>query len=242
MRDLVESKDDFKQGASAFTKRARCHDLDESRHLREFRRAVGAAGDRRSSGRSPAPMTCSCASMPPASAITTCSRAAARFPAASRTASSATRSRARSSTPARTCRPARVGERVVIYQRLYCGQCRYCLSGRQDLCRNSRVLGESGGGGYAEFTCAPARNAIRMPDGLDMTSAALAVCPVGTSVRAALGVAQVEPGADGADHRRRRRAGPAPDPGGQERERARDRGDQFARKRRRSSVRPAPTR
>ena len=88
----------------------------------------------------------------------------------------------------------RNGERVVVYQRLYCGQCRYCLSGRQDLCRNSRVLGESGGGGYAEFTCAPARNAIRMPDGLDMKSAALAVCPVGTSVRAALGVAQVEPG------------------------------------------------
>jgi acryloyl-coenzyme A reductase len=88
----------------------------------------------------------------------------------------------------------RMGERVVIYQRLYCGQCRYCLSGRQDLCRNSRVLGESGGGGYAEFTCAPARNAVRMPDGLDMTAAALAVCPVGTSVRSALGVAKVEPG------------------------------------------------
>ena len=88
----------------------------------------------------------------------------------------------------------RKGERVVIYQRLYCGQCRYCLSGRQDLCRNSRVLGESGGGGYAEYTCVPARNAVRIPDGLDMTAAALAVCPVGTSVRAALGVAQVEPG------------------------------------------------
>lgn len=89
---------------------------------------------------------------------------------------------------------SRVGERVVIYQRLYCGTCRYCLGGRQDLCRNSRVLGESGGGGYAEFTCAPARNAIRVPDGLDMNKAALAVCPVGTSVRAALGVGQVEPG------------------------------------------------
>src|SRR3954454_10288098 len=25
----------------------------------------------------------------------------------------------------------RIGERVVLYQRLYCGQCRYCLSGRQ---------------------------------------------------------------------------------------------------------------
>jgi D-arabinose 1-dehydrogenase-like Zn-dependent alcohol dehydrogenase len=88
----------------------------------------------------------------------------------------------------------RIGERVVLYQRLYCGQCRHCLSGRHDLCRNSRVLGESGGGGYAEFTCAPARNAIRMPDGLDMKSAALAVCPVGTSVRAALGVAAIGPG------------------------------------------------
>jgi acryloyl-coenzyme A reductase len=88
----------------------------------------------------------------------------------------------------------RIGERVVVYQRLCCGACRYCLRGRQDLCRNSRVLGESGGGGYAEFTCVPARNAIPMPAGLDMNAAALAVCPVGTSVRAALGVAKVEPG------------------------------------------------
>ena len=83
----------------------------------------------------------------------------------------------------------RIGERVVIYQRLFCGSCRYCLSGRQDLCRNSRVLGEQGGGGYAEFACVPARNAIRIPAGLDMKAAALAVCPVGTSVRATLGVA-----------------------------------------------------
>jgi acryloyl-coenzyme A reductase len=90
--------------------------------------------------------------------------------------------------------PGRIGERVVVYQRLYCGTCRYCLRGRHDLCRNSRVLGESGGGGYAEFACVPARNAIRMPDGLDMNAAALAVCPVGTSVRAALGVARVGPG------------------------------------------------
>jgi len=90
--------------------------------------------------------------------------------------------------------PARIGERVVIYQRLFCGTCGYCLAGRQDLCRNSRVIGEQGGGGYAEFACVPVRNAIRIPDGLDMTAAALAVCPVGTSVRAALGVAALEPG------------------------------------------------
>jgi D-arabinose 1-dehydrogenase-like Zn-dependent alcohol dehydrogenase len=89
---------------------------------------------------------------------------------------------------------ARLGEHVVLYQRLFCGACRYCLAGRHDLCRNSRVLGEQGGGGYAEYACVPACNAIRLPDGLDMTAAALAVCPVGTSVRAALGVAALAPG------------------------------------------------
>jgi D-arabinose 1-dehydrogenase-like Zn-dependent alcohol dehydrogenase len=88
----------------------------------------------------------------------------------------------------------RMGERVVIYQRLFCGACRNCLRGRHDLCRASRVLGEEKGGGYAEFACVPARNAIRMPDGLDMTAAALAVCPIGTSVRAVLGVAATQPG------------------------------------------------
>src|SRR3977135_2901876 len=77
----------------------------------------------------------------------------------------------------------RVGERVVIYQRLFCGTCRHCLSGRQDLCRNSRVLGEQRGGGYAEFARLPPRYASRIPAGLDMTAAALAVCPIGTSVR-----------------------------------------------------------
>ena len=89
---------------------------------------------------------------------------------------------------------SRIGERVVAYQRLYCGTCRYCLRGRHDLCRGTSVLGESGNGGYAEFTSIPARNAVTIPAGLDFKAAALAVCPVGTSVRAALGVAGIEPG------------------------------------------------
>lgn len=62
------------------------------------------------------------------------------------------------------------------------------------MCRNSRVLGESGGGGYAEFTCVPARNLIKVPDLVDLQSAALAACPIGTSVRALVGVARVEAG------------------------------------------------
>ena len=87
----------------------------------------------------------------------------------------------------------RIGQRVVIYQRVSCGVCRYCLAGRHDLCRESRVMGEVSGG-YAEYTCVPVQNAIPVPDGVDLLDAALAVCPVGTSVRATLGVAQAKPG------------------------------------------------
>ena len=87
----------------------------------------------------------------------------------------------------------RIGERIVIYQRLSCGVCRYCLEGRHDLCRNSKVMGEVSGG-YAEYTCVPVQNAVTVPEGVDMLDAALAVCPIGTSVRATLGVAQAKPG------------------------------------------------
>ncbi len=89
---------------------------------------------------------------------------------------------------------SRIGQRVVIYQRIYCGTCRHCLGGRQDLCRHSRVLGEHGGGGYAEFCCVPERNLIAVPDTVSLDAAALAVCPIGTSIRALVGVGEAKAG------------------------------------------------
>jgi len=86
-----------------------------------------------------------------------------------------------------------IGRRVAVYQRIACGACRHCLGGRHDLCYDSHVLGEHGGGGYAEFTCVPAQNAIRIPDNVGFAAAALAACPIGTSVRAAFGVARIGP-------------------------------------------------
>ncbi|MYZ48311.1 alcohol dehydrogenase catalytic domain-containing protein [Propylenella binzhouense] len=90
--------------------------------------------------------------------------------------------------------PGRIGERVGIYQRLFCGRCRHCLGGRHDLCRNSSVVGERGGGGYAEYTRVPALNAIPLPEAVDDVAGALAACPVGTSIRAILGVAEAKAG------------------------------------------------
>jgi D-arabinose 1-dehydrogenase-like Zn-dependent alcohol dehydrogenase len=86
------------------------------------------------------------------------------------------------------------GLQVVLFHRMFCNQCTYCLRGRQDLCRSGGILGSNRPGGYAEFVCVPSHNVIPVPEGLPPEAAALAVCPIGTSVRAVVTVADVRPG------------------------------------------------
>jgi propanol-preferring alcohol dehydrogenase len=62
----------------------------------------------------------------------------------------------------------KVGDPVTAYYYLFCGHCRPCLSGHESLCEN--LIGQIGkvcDGGYAEFIKLPARNFIKLPDGLD---------------------------------------------------------------------------
>lgn len=88
----------------------------------------------------------------------------------------------------------RVGDPVVIYQSRVCGVCRYCTRGRQDLCRALGLPAVDTVGGYAEYVCVPATMALPVPAGLPWTAAALACCPIATSVRALLAVAGMNPG------------------------------------------------
>jgi acryloyl-coenzyme A reductase len=86
------------------------------------------------------------------------------------------------------------GNRVVIYQRRFCGQCRNCLRGRQDMCRALGAPAVDTEGGYAEFVCVPANMGIPIPDRVDWTAAALSCCPIGTSLRALKTIAGINPG------------------------------------------------
>jgi acryloyl-coenzyme A reductase len=88
----------------------------------------------------------------------------------------------------------KLGDRVVVYQRRFCGVCRNCLRGRQDMCRAEGLPGVDTEGGYAEFVAVPAVSTVVVPDGLDWTSAALSSCPIATSLRALRSVAQMAPG------------------------------------------------
>jgi len=58
------------------------------------------------------------------------------------------------------------GQRVGIpWLRRTCGECEYCLSGRENLCPAKEFTGYSAPGGYAEYVVADARYALRLPPG-----------------------------------------------------------------------------
>ncbi|MFZ5857887.1 MAG: zinc-binding dehydrogenase [Chloroflexota bacterium] len=68
----------------------------------------------------------------------------------------------------------RAGDRVVINANLGCGQCDYCLSGWDNMCRNWHLLGETVRGTYAEYICLPVRQLYKLPDDFDFHQAAAA--------------------------------------------------------------------
>jgi propanol-preferring alcohol dehydrogenase len=69
------------------------------------------------------------------------------------------------------------GERVgVPWLGWTCGHCRYCASGRENLCDDARFTGYHIDGGYAEYALADARYCFRMPEGYGDAEAAPLLC------------------------------------------------------------------
>ncbi|HSN40719.1 MAG TPA: zinc-dependent alcohol dehydrogenase family protein [Burkholderiales bacterium] len=71
----------------------------------------------------------------------------------------------------------RIGDRVGVPWLGYtCGTCRYCASGRENLCDHARFTGYHLDGGYAEYTLADQRYCFALPDEYDDVSAAPLLC------------------------------------------------------------------
>src|SRR5438105_14565214 len=71
----------------------------------------------------------------------------------------------------------RIGERVGIpWLGWTCGECNFCRSGRENLCRRARFTGYTIDGGYAEHVAADARFCFRIPDSYDDVSATPLLC------------------------------------------------------------------
>jgi L-iditol 2-dehydrogenase len=66
-----------------------------------------------------------------------------------------------------------VGSAAAIYPLLCCGECRYCNSGRENLCPSRRVFGLDLHGGLAEFVAVPEQCVFPLPDGMTHVEGAL---------------------------------------------------------------------
>ena len=68
----------------------------------------------------------------------------------------------------------KLGERVVVNANLGCGTCEFCSSGRDNLCLDWHLLGETVRGTYAQYVSLPERQLYRLPDDFDLNAAAAA--------------------------------------------------------------------
>ncbi len=67
-----------------------------------------------------------------------------------------------------------IGDRVAVQSNLFCGQCEFCLRGRESICIKGEILGVNRDGGFAEQVAVPASSLIRLPAEVSFeTSAAL---------------------------------------------------------------------
>jgi NADPH:quinone reductase-like Zn-dependent oxidoreductase len=64
------------------------------------------------------------------------------------------------------------GDHVVINANLGCGQCEFCLAGKDNLCLHWHLLGETVRGTYAEYVALPAKQLYRLPKAFDFHQAA----------------------------------------------------------------------
>jgi L-iditol 2-dehydrogenase len=87
-----------------------------------------------------------------------------------------------------------VGDRVTTETYFYtCGHCSHCRCGRRNLCVKRRSIGSKQDGAFAPYLVTPASNLHRIPDELDLESAALTE-PLACTVHGVIETAQVRAG------------------------------------------------
>jgi len=91
-------------------------------------------------------------------------------------------------------RHVKPGDEVVVNPNLSCGVCERCLEGRDNLCREFKILGFQVPGGYAEFVKVPKTNVVPKPKNLTFEEAASFPLTYITAWNAVVDSGRVEPG------------------------------------------------
>lgn len=88
----------------------------------------------------------------------------------------------------------RVGDRVAVQSNLFCGKCEFCAQGRESLCLNGELLGIQRDGGFAERVVVPASALVKLPDGVEFTTAAALTLAGSTAMHMLTNRTQVKKG------------------------------------------------
>jgi NADPH:quinone reductase-like Zn-dependent oxidoreductase len=74
-----------------------------------------------------------------------------------------------------------VGQRVLVHYEQTCGQCRYCVTDRANLCPATRMFGVNRHGGYAELVTARVADLLPVQDSVDAPAWAAVQIAFGTA-------------------------------------------------------------
>jgi propanol-preferring alcohol dehydrogenase len=76
------------------------------------------------------------------------------------------------------------GDRVCVHYVISCGNCSFCNSGRDNLCKKYKMIGKDVDGGFAEYITLPLRNVLKLPPTLPYEQGAIMGCALSTSFHA----------------------------------------------------------
>ena len=86
------------------------------------------------------------------------------------------------------------GDGVAVWSGVACGDCEFCRTGDEPLCVDFHIIGEHVEGVHAERVAVPAKNLVRVPDGVEWERAAAAPLVFGTAWRMLRTRAELRPG------------------------------------------------
>ncbi len=78
----------------------------------------------------------------------------------------------------------RNGDHVIVHYVISCGNCKPCLQGFDNRCRNRISIGHDVDGVFAEFIKIPSRNALKMANHIPFEWGAITACAVSTAFHA----------------------------------------------------------
>ena len=86
------------------------------------------------------------------------------------------------------------GDKVLLPAVLSCGICKFCRTGRENICENMIMFGNNIDGAYAEYVKAPAKDAFSLPDEIPLEEGAIIADAITTPYHAVVNRGEVKPG------------------------------------------------